>query len=138
MEPDAARALLAGFLAGAAAAFATTAIVLMAMTRSPSWQARLGAAPRLPLLGVVLVNALFLMWSLLGLLLGAVFIGVEERYPAGGPATGNWLFSVLVLGMTLAAILGARFVLRRLTLPLAGTALVAALAFGVLLPSLAG
>ena len=83
MDPDAARALLAGFIAGAAAAFATTAIALVAVTRSPRWQARLGAAPRLPLLGVVLANALFLAWSLLGLVLGAVFIGVEDRHPRG-------------------------------------------------------
>ncbi len=138
MEHDAARALLAGFIAGAAAAFTTTAIALVALTRSPLWQLRLAAAPRLPLLGVVLANALFLVWSLLGLVLGAVFISVEDRYPAGGPATGNWLFSVLVLGLTLAAVLGAGFVLRRLTLTLAVTVIVAVLAFGVLLPSLAG
>ena len=138
MESDAARALLAGFIAGAAAAFASTAIALVGVSRSARWQARLGEAPRLPLLGVVLANALFLAWSLLGLVLGAAFIGVEDRYPAGGPATGNWLFSAIVLGLTLAAVLGSRFVLRRFTLPLAATALVAALAFGVLLPSLAG
>lgn len=138
MEADGARALLAGFIAGAAAAFATTAIGLVTMSRSSRWQARLAGAPRLPLLGVALANGLFFAWSLLGLVLGALFIAVEDRHPAGGPATGNWLFSLLVLGLTLAAMLGAWFVLRRLTPALASTALVAALAFGVLLPSLAG
>jgi hypothetical protein len=138
VDHDAARALLAGFIAGAAVAFATTAIALVTVSRNTALQARLGEARRLPLLGVVLANALFLGWTLLGLVLGAAFIGVEDRYPDGGPATGNWLFSLLVLGLTLVALLGTGFVLRRLTLPLAGTALVAALAFGVLLPSLAG
>jgi hypothetical protein len=83
VDHDAARALLAGFIAGAAVAFATTAIALVTVSRNTALQARLGEARRLPLLGVVLANALFLGWTLLGLVLGAAFIGVEDRYPDG-------------------------------------------------------
>lgn len=138
MDADPARALLAGFISGAAVAFATTALALVEVSRNPTWRARLGGAPRLPLLGVLVVNALFVAWTLAGLVLGAVFVGVEDRHPDGAPGTGNWVFSLLVVGLALGALLAAGFVLRRFSLPLAGSALVVALAFGVLLPSLAG
>ena len=129
-ELEAGRALLAGFISGAAAAFATTAIALHSMSRSPEWRARAAGVGRvpLPLLGVLLVNGLLLGWTLLGLVLGAVYLGVEDPLR----------FGTVVNAVVLVALLAAGFVRRRMTAPMWGTALVAALAFGVLLPVLAG
>ena len=131
-DPEAARALLAGFIAGAAAALATTAIVLVSLSRSAQWQARASQVERvpLPLLGVVFANGLLLAWTLLGLVLGAAYLGVDDRHPA--------LFSLVVLGAVAAVLLATAFVRGRLTAPMWTTAFAAALAFGLLLPVLAG
>ena len=53
-EVEAGRALLAGFVSGAAAAFVTVAIALWSMSRSPRWRERAAGLERLsaPLLGV--------------------------------------------------------------------------------------
>ena len=129
-EVEAGRALLAGFIAGAAAAFATTAIALLSMSRSPQWQVRATGVERvsLPLLGVALVNGLLLGSTLLGLMLGAAYLGVEDRLR----------FALLVLAAVAVALAAATYVRGRLTAPMWGTALAAALAFGLLLPALAG
>ena len=129
-EVEAGRALLAGFIAGAAAAFATTAIALLSMSRSPQWQVRAAGVERvsLPLLGVALVNGLLLGSTLLGLMLGAAYLGVEDRLR----------FALLVLAAVAVALAAATYVRGRLTAPMWGTALAAALAFGLLLPALAG
>ena len=131
-DPEAARALLAGFVAGAAAAFATTAIALVGLSRSARWRARAGQAGRLPLplLGVVFANGLMLAWTLLGLVLGAAYLGVDDRHPA--------VFGLAVVGAVAAVLVGTAFVRGRLTAPMWSTALVAALCFGLLLPLLAG
>ena len=131
---EAGRALLAGFVAGAAAAFATSAIVLIGMSRDDAWKARwrarLAGAERLPapLLGVALVNGLLLGWTLLGLLLGAAYAGM------GDPLR----FGAVAHALALAALVAAGVVRGRVTAPMWGAALAAALAFGVLLPALAG
>lgn len=129
-EVETGRALLAGFVSGAAAAFATTAIALRSISRSPEWRSRAASVGRvpLPLLGVVLVNGLLLVWTLLGLLLGAAYLGVAEPFR----------FGAIVNVVVLLALVAAFVVRGRITSPMWGTALVAALAFGVLLPALAG
>ena len=129
-EVDASRALFAGFVSGAAAAFATVAIALWSMSRSPRWRERAAGLERLsaPLLGVVLVNGALIGWTLLGLLLGAVYLQV------GDPLR----FGMIVHALVLIAVLAAAFVLRRLSGAIWATAIVAAFAFGILLPALAG
>jgi hypothetical protein len=78
-EGDTARALLAGWVSGAAVAFATTALVLLAVSRDPAWRDRLNRTRlRLPLLGVVVVNAMMLFWTLVGLVLGAITLAVDQ------------------------------------------------------------
>lgn len=133
MDAETARALFAGFTAGAAAAFVTAALALRSMSRDASWLARwrrTAAAGRtpLPLLGVLLVNGLLLGWTLLGLLLGAAYLGV------GDPLR----FGAIVHAAALAALVAAGFVRRRVTASMWAAALTAALAFGALLPALAG
>ena len=134
MEPEAARALVAGFISGAAAALASTGIALFSMSRNAEWWVRArervaGArSVPLPLLGVVIVNAMMLAWTLLGLVLGAAYLSLDD------PARFRLFLNVAVL----VALIAAGFVRGRMTRTMWVTALVAALAYGVLLPLLAG
>lgn len=140
-DPTTLRALLAGLIAGAAVALASTAITLVALARG-RWWARLPQHQRvplpLPLLGVVFVNGLMLAWTLLGLVLGAGYLRAAERAPGAGLGSPNVRFTLLVAGAILAALALAGFVRRRVTWPLWSTALAALAAFGWLLPLLAG
>ena len=137
-DADTARALLAGAIAGAAGALASTAIAVIAIVRDERWYLRpQSLRVPLPLLGVVFVNALMLAWTALGLLLGAAYLRVGASHAAGGPGSPNWLFTLLVGGAVLLLLLSAGYVRGRLTTPMWATALVAAAAFGWLLPALA-
>lgn len=129
-ELDAARTLFAGFVSGAVVAFATVTIALWRMSRSTRWRMRVASLGRLPLplVGVVLVNVAVLGWTLLGLLLGAAYLQV------GDPLR----FGMIVHALALIAVVAAAFVLRGLSGAVWSTAIVAAFAFGVLLPALAG
>lgn len=125
-ETDAAYALLAGFLAGAAGGLATTALALLALARDPALRTRrlpAGLSPAAT--GIVAVNALLIVWTLAGLVLGALY-----------PRAGMPGFSIGVCVAALALLGGAMFVRRRLTWPMWSAAAVAALAFGVMLPAL--
>jgi hypothetical protein len=136
---ETARALLAGFVSGAAVALATTFLGMVVVARSTVWQ-RLPQNRRvpLPLMGVVFVNLLILSWTALGLLLGAAYLRAESDHPAGALLSANWLFTLLVT-MGVATAIGAAFVVRgRLEWPVWATAAMAVLAFGWMLPALAG
>ena len=134
MDPEAARALVAGFISGAAAALASTGIALFSMSRNAEWWVRArervaGArSVPLPLLGIVIVNAMMLAWTLLGLILGAAYLSLDD------PARFRFFLNVAVL----VALIAAGFVRGRMTRTMWVTALVAALAYGGLLPLLAG
>jgi hypothetical protein len=123
---DAARVLLAGFLAGAAGGLAMTGLLLLALVRNPGARDRLPAEMRFTTIGILAANALLFAWTLVGLVLGAVFLHATQPAFSLGVAAG--------VGGLLG---GAVFVRRRLTWPMWSTALVAALAFAVLLPALA-
>ena len=137
-DPETARALLAGFIAGAVTAMATTAIALWAITQGARRRGRV-PQPRLPwpLLGVVFVNGLLLGWTALGLVLGAAYLRAESSQPAGGVGSPNRLFTLSIVLAAVALLAAAVFVRRRLTVPMWATAAVALLSFGWLLPGLA-
>ncbi len=134
MDPEAARALVAGFISGAAAALASTGIALFSMSRNAEWWVRArervaGArSVPLPLLGIVIVNAMMLAWTLLGLILGAAYLSLDD------PARFRFFLNIAVL----VGLIAAGFVRGRMTRTMWVTALVAALAYGALLPLLAG
>src|SRR4029077_21246682 len=71
-------ALLAGLIAGAAAAFAMTAITMILLVRSAQtgWVTRLPGWERVrpSLLGVLIVNLQMFLWTGLGLVLGALYL----------------------------------------------------------------
>ena len=139
IDPDVARPLLAGFISGVALAFALTALLLWALVRSPlgrHWVSRVS----LPLgpVGIVVTNALLLACTLCGLLLGALYLAVDDAWPGGAPGTSNVAFSAIVGGAVLALPLAAWFVRRR-TSRLEWLSTACALgAFAWLLPLLAG
>jgi hypothetical protein len=129
-EVEVGRTLLAGFISGAIAAFASSIIVLVSISRSADWHIRAARVKRvsLPFLGVVLVNGLLLGWTLLGLVLGMIYVGIADPLR----------FGTAVSMVTLLALLAAGFICRRITAPMWGTALMAAVIFGVLFPALVG
>ena len=127
-DGDTASALLAGWVSGAAVAFVTTALVLLAVSRDPAWGERLNRSRlRLPLLGIVIVNAMMLFWTLVGLMLGAIHLGIEQ------PAFSLTIAAVIGLGLVLFT--AVRGMPGWLTWSTVGVAL---LSFGGLLPALAG
>lgn len=127
-DGDTGRALLAGWVSGAAVAFVTTALVLFAVSRDASWRERLNRTRlRLPLLGVVVVNAMMLFWTLVGLMLGAIHLGVDQ------PAFSFTIVAIVGLGLVLFA--AVRGMPGWLTW---STVAVAVASFGGLLPALAG
>jgi hypothetical protein len=128
-------ALLAGLIAGAAVAFGTTAIALVAIAGDERWVRRPpNLRVSLPLLGVVFVNAMMLAWTALGLVLGAALLRVEDGRPAGGLGSPNAAFTLAVGGSVLVALALGTFVRGKVTWPMAATAALAAGAYGWLLP----
>lgn len=139
MGGETGRALLAGFVSGAIVALITTLILLFAIMQSAWWRRRAagetGISPAIA--GIAIANGLLLVWTALGLVLGAVYLAIEERAPEGFLGSGSWLFSLLVLAGIVTLIVPFVLVRRRLVRSLWQTALVAAVCFGWLLPALA-
>jgi sterol desaturase/sphingolipid hydroxylase (fatty acid hydroxylase superfamily) len=126
-DGDTARALLAGWVSGAAVAFAHTLLLLLALARDPRWRERFGRTRlRLPLVGVVVVNAMMLFWTVAGLILGAIYPGAEQ------PAFSITVGAILISGVVLFAVI--RGMPGWLTW---STVAVAVVAFGGMLPTLA-
>lgn len=126
-EGETASALLAGWVSGAVVAFVTTGLVLLAVAREPAWRERLNRTRlRLPLLGIVIVNGMMLFWTIVGLILGAIHIGVDD------PAFSVTVVAIIGLGLLLfSAVRGRPGWLAW------STVAATALAFGGLLPALA-
>ncbi len=139
MTHETARALLAGFISGAAVAFATTFMTLIVLSRSAVWQ-RLPQNRRvpMPLMGVVFVNLLMLGWTALGLILGAVYLRAESERPEGALLSSNWLFTLLVCGLVASVLVVSAVVRGRVGWPAWSVAGMSVLAFGWMLPALAG
>ncbi len=122
------RALLAGWIAGAAASFAATAIVVTVMARTTAWRSRLTEIrASLPLVGIIVVNGALLVLTIVGLILGGL-------YHAG--AQPGFSLGIAVAGVTLLAL--GWFVRGRLEWPLWALAGVFVASYGGLLPLLAG
>ena len=124
---DTAQALFAGWVSGAFVAFAHTALLLVALSRDPAWWGRFSRTGlHLPLVGIVVVNAMMLLWTIVGLVLGAISLGIDQ------PA-----FSITVV-----AIVGLAVMLLAVVRGMPGwltwaTVAVAVTAFAGLLPALA-
>ena len=138
MDEAAARALLAGFIAGAGAALASAAVALRALLGSERWRRRAARGRRpLPLLGALAANALLLGWTAAGLALGAAYLRAESERPGAGLGSPNALFTASVL-VAVGSLLGLAAIVRgRVSAPMLQAAAIAAVAFGWALPLLA-
>ncbi len=126
IDPEVGQALLAGWISGAAVAFATTAIVLVVLSRDERWRARfMRTTVRLPLVGIVVINGMMLGWTLVGLMLGAVTLWTDQ------PG-----FTVAVAAMLALALLMWVTVVGRPGWAVLSTVAVALASFGGLLPFL--
>jgi len=127
-DPDVARVLLAGWISGAAVALAGTAIVLVVLSRDDGWRERFQRTTlRLPLVGVVVVNGMMLGWTLVGLIMGGIYLGTEQ------PAFSITVIVLLALGLVMWSAVRGRP--GWAVLAMVGSALVS---FAGLLPALAG
>lgn len=138
MDPETGAALLAGFIAGAGASLASTAVALRALLRSEEWRRRAsGRWAPLPLLAVAAANVMLLGWTATGLVLGAAYLRAESERPGSGLGSPNGLFTLAVL-VAVGSLLGLCGIVRgRVTAAMAQTAAIAAVAFGWGLPLLA-
>lgn len=136
-----ARGLLAGLICGVVMALALTAMVLVVLTRSEAWTARAeraaGARLSAPILGIVFANALLLFWTLVGLVLGALYPVIDERRPDGGLLSENLAFTALVAALA-GGFAGSAWIVRGRVGVLGWvTSGLAALVFGWALPLMA-
>lgn len=134
------RALLAGWIVGAALSFVATGVLLLALTRSqargrnwlPGWE-----RVKPGIVGVMFVNILIIICTAVGLVLGALYYRARVHAPSPMALTPNLVFSLAVtlgLGAVLAAAAFVRGGLGRTAWTLGGLAL---LAFGWVLPNIA-
>ncbi|HRC62538.1 MAG: hypothetical protein K1X87_09775 [Dehalococcoidia bacterium] len=138
MSDETARALLSGFISGAAAALVSTFVMLVLLSRSSVWQ-RLPENRRvpMPLVGVVFVNLMMLLWTAAGLILGALYL-----HFASGRAEDNALVPHLEFSLVVTAVIGIALATAAVIRGRLGTiapllALIAHLAFAWMLPNLA-
>lgn len=133
MNEQAAQALLAGWLSGAAAGLATTALVLVAATRRPGLISELPLLQGHPgVLGIVVANATVIALTLVGLVLGAAYYASDAQPGRFALLVG---VGVVVLGGLYAYVRG-RVWSDEAPLVLVALAIVG-LAFAVMLPQLA-
>ena len=128
------QSLLAGWLSGAAAGLGVTAVALVWVSRRPAVMRRLPLQARLPVLGIVVANAMVFGLTLIGLVAGAVYHGTSVD-------AGGGRFPLVLAGIVVAAAALYAFVRgpRASEAPaVVGALVVCGLAFGGMLPWLAG
>ena len=76
-DPDIVRPLLAGWILGAAIGLIETALVVIAVARSPRWPEQLSYfRVSIPAFTIAAANGMLIGWTLVGLLFGAISIVV--------------------------------------------------------------
>ncbi len=134
------RALIAGWVSGAAVAFVSTGVLLVALVqaraRGVQWLTGWEQV-RPALVGILFVNGMMLLWTLLGLVLGAAYLQARALRPEPGLLSPNFAFTATVAGLLLVSLGLVWFVFRRLAWPVWSIGLAATAAFGWMLPNLA-
>ena len=130
-DPEIARPLLAGWIMGAVVGLADTALLVIAIARSRRWPQQLsGLHVSLPIFAIAAANGMMICWTLIGLVLGALWIVVPMPKFAIG------------VGGAILGILGVYAYIRGLghrgeAQVVVGSGALAAVAFGGVLPLLA-
>lgn len=130
-DPDILRPLLAGWIIGAAIGLLETALVVIAVARSPRWPDQLSYfRVSIPAFTIAMANAMLIGWTLIGLLMGALWIAVPmPRFAIGVGAAGLGVVALYAYIRGLERRGEASLVL--------GSALLATVAFAGVLPVLA-
>jgi len=131
-DPAIARPLLAGWISGAVLGLADTALLVLVIARSPTWPHQLsGLRVSLPVFSIAAINAMLISWTLIGLLLGALWITVSGTK-----------YAIIVALVTVGLVCLYAFVRglahRGEAVVVIGTGLLASVAFLGVLPALAG
>ena len=132
--------VLAGFVCGYGLALALTPVAAVALARarvsSPLLRQVVPPGTSLVAASVILHTFAFLTLTALGVVLGLMLGGLEDRSPGGGLGSPNGAFTGLILAATAIAVGPLALAVPRLRLPLIVSGLVAAGVFGWLLPYL--
>ena len=132
--------VLAGFVCGYGLALALTPVAAVALARarvsSPLLRQVVPPGTSLVAVSVILHTFAFLTLTALGVVLGLVLGGLEDRSPGGGLGSPNGAFTGLILAATAIAVGPLALAVPRLRLPLTVGGLVAAGVFGWLMPYL--
>ncbi len=132
---------LAGFVCGYGLALAVTPIAAIALVRarltSPLLQQVLPEGTSLIAVSIILHSFAFLVLTALGILLGILLGGLENRSPAGGLGSPSGAFTAFILAATAIAVGPLALFVPRLRLALLSSGIVMAGVFGWLMPYLA-
>ncbi len=132
--------VLAGFVCGYGLALIFTPVAAVALVRarvgSPLLRQALPERTSLTAVSVILHTSAFLTLTALGILLGLLLGGLEDRSPAGGLGSPNQAFTSFVLAATAITVGPLALFVPRLRLPLLAGGLLFAGIFGWLMPYL--
>ena len=133
--------VFAGFVCGYGLALLLTPLAAVALVRarvsSSQLQQVVPEGTSLIAVSVILHTFAFLLLTALGMVLGLVLFGLEDRSPSGGLGSPNQAFTVFILSATAIACVPLALVLPSLRKPLLASGLVFAAIFGWLMPWLA-
>lgn len=130
--------VFAGFVCGFALALLATPIAAIALVRarvsSPTLRQVVPEGSSLVAVSMILHGFAFLALTAVGMVLGMVLLGMEDRSPAGGLGSPNRAFTAFILALTAIAVAPLAIALPRLRAPLLAGGLVFALTFGWIMP----
>ena len=133
--------VFAGFICGYMLALLSAPLVAVLIVRlRPRVPFLARAAPeQVPVvaLTVVLFGFTFLLWTALGIVLGLILVGFEDRMPEGGMGSPSLAFTLLIIFMSAMAFTPPAVLLRPARRHVIGAALVFLGVFGWLMPYLA-
>jgi hypothetical protein len=132
--------VMAGLVCGYGLALVVTPIAAIALVRarvsSPLLRQVMPEGTSLIAVSVILHTFAFLTLTALGILLGLLLAGLEDRSPAGGLGSPNRAFTAFILATSVIAVAPLAVALPRWRLPLLASGLAFAVCFGWLMPYL--
>jgi hypothetical protein len=133
--------VFAGFVCGYALALIATPVIAIALVRaratSPLVQRAMPEGSSLIAVSVILHGFLFILLTAVGLLLGMLLAGLEERSPAGGLGSPNRVLTAFIIATAAIAVLPLAVALPRARVALVASGIVFAVTFGWVMPYLA-
>ena len=132
--------VFSGIICGYALALIVTPIAAVALIRMrvhSDWLRRV-VPEETPLLAwsLILHTFWFLVLTGIGMVLGLLLYGIEERRPDGGLGSPNAIFTLVVIATSAIAVLPLAVALPRWRTPLIAAGLVFAMTFGWIMPYL--